>query len=214
MKVTVFGAISPVGQELVEDLLFRGYEVVALVADATQVPAGWGEDVQVVIGQITEPAAIDAAMDGAEAVINTVDPRLRPRSRRPSLVEDTGRIVAGMHRHGIRRYIGHGTPVVSLCPEEKPTTRLKIHRFLARHLDPHAYRQMAGMLQVVADSGLDWTIVRFLHVTGGSARGLKYVGFFGPGAVGSSATAADIARFTATQILETAYIHDAPGVSN
>lgn len=214
MKVTVFGAISPVGQELVEDLLFRGYEVVALVADATQVPAGWGEDVQVVIGQITDPAAIDAAMDGAEAVINTVDPRLRPRSRRPSLVEDTGRIVAGMHRHGIRRYIGHGTPVVSLCPKEKPTTRLKIHRFLARHLDPHAYRQMAGMLQVVADSGLDWTIVRFLHVTGGSARGLKYVGFFGPGAVGSSATAADIARFTATQILETAYIRDAPGVSN
>lgn len=214
MKVTVFGAISPIGQELVEDLLFRGYEVIALVADATQVPAGWGEDVRVVIGQITDPAAVDAAMDGAEAVINTVDPRLRPRSRRPGLVEATGHIVAGMHRHGIRRYIGHGTPVVSLCPKEKPTTGLKIRRFLARHLDPHAYRQMAGMLQVVAGSGLDWTIVRFLHVTGGSARGLKYVGFFGPGAVGSSATAADIARFTATQILETAYIRDAPAVSN
>ncbi|WP_298585331.1 NAD(P)H-binding protein [uncultured Kocuria sp.] len=214
MKVTVFGAISPIGQELVEDLLFRGYEVIALVADATQVPPGWGEDVRVVLGQITDPAAVDAAMDGAEAVINTVDPRLRPRSRRPGLVEATGHIVAGMHRHGIRRYIGHGTPLVSLCPKEKPTTRLKIHRFLARHLDPHAYRQMAGMLQVVAGSGLDWTIVRFLHVTGGSARGLKYVGFFGPGAVGSSATAADIARFTATQILETAYIRDAPAVSN
>lgn len=214
MKVTVFGAISPIGQELVEDLLFRGYEVIALVADATQVPPGWGEDVRVVLGQITDPAAVDAAMDGAEAVINTVDPRLRPRSRRPGLVEATGHIVAGMHRHGIRRYIGHGTPLVFLCPKEKPTTRLKIHRFLARHLDPHAYRQMAGMLQVVADSGLDWTIVRFLHVTGGSARGLKYVGFFGPGAVGSSATAADIARFTATQILETAYIRDAPAVSN
>ncbi|MFF0990938.1 NAD(P)H-binding protein [Kocuria nitroreducens] len=214
MKVTVFGAVGPIGQELVEDLLFRGYEVVAFVADAAQVPAGWGEDVELMIGQITDPAAIDAAVAGAGAVINTLDPRLRSRSRRPDLVEGTGHIVAGMRRHGIRRYIGYGTPVVSLCPREKPTTRIKVHRFLARHLDPHAYRQLAGMLRVVAGSGLDWTVVRFMHVTGGRARGLKYVGFFGPGAVGSSATAADIARFTTTQILETAYIHDAPAVSN
>lgn len=214
MKVSVFGALSPIGQELVEDLLFRGYEVIALVTDPSQVPAAWGRDVELVIGQITDPAAVDTALSGAEAVLNTWDPRLRPRSRRLDLVEGTAQIVAGMHRHGIRRYIGHGTPVVSLCPKEKPTTHVKVHRFLARHLHAHAYRQMTGMLQVVAGSGLDWTIVRFMHATGGSARGLKYVGFFGPGAAGSSATATDIARFTATQILETAYIRDAPAVSN
>lgn len=214
MKVTVFGTVSPIGLGLVEDLLFRGYEVTAFVADPSQVPATWGQDVQVVIGQITDPAAVDTAVRSAEAVINTLDPRLRPRSRRLSLAEGTGHIVASMHRHGIRRYIGHGTPVVSLCPKEKPTAHIKIHRFLVRRLDPYAYQQMTGMLQVVADSGLDWTIVRFMHVTGGTARGLKYVGFFGPGAVGSSATAADIARFTATQVLETAYIRDAPAVSN
>lgn len=214
MKVTVFGATGPIGQELVDDLLFRGYEVIAFVADPAQVPVGWGEDVELVVGRITDPAAVDAAVEGAGAVINTLDPRLRPRSRRLSLAEGTGLIVARMHRHGIRRYIGLGTPVVSLCPKEKPTTHIKVHRFLARRFDRRAYRQMAGMLQVVAGSGLDWTIVRFMHVTGGSSRGLKYVGFFGPGAVGSSATAADIARFTATQILETAYIRDAPAVSN
>lgn len=214
MKVTVFGAVSPIGQELVEDLLFRGYEVTVFAADSTQLPAAWASDVELVIGQITDLAAVDSALDGAGAVINTLDPRLRARSRGPSLVEGTGHILAGMHRHGIRRYIGHGTPVVSLCPREKPTAHIKVHRFLARHFDRRAYRQMAGMLQMVAGSGLDWTIVRFMHVTGGSARGLKYVGFFGPGAVGSSATAADIARFTATQILETAYIRDAPAVSN
>ena len=214
MKVTVFGAVSAIGQELVEDLLFRGYEVVAFVADPSEALTTWGPAVQVVTGQITDPAAIDAALEGSGAVINTLDPRLGPRSRRPSLVEGTGHIVAGMHHHGIRRYIGHGTPVVTLCPKERPTARIKVHRYLARHIDPHAYRQMAGMLQVVAGSGLDWTIVRFMHATGGSARGLKYVGFFGPGAVGSSASAADIARFTATQVLETAYIRDAPAVSN
>ncbi|MEX5236179.1 NAD(P)-dependent oxidoreductase [Kocuria arenosa] len=214
MKVTVFGAVGAIGEELVEDLLFRGYEVVAFVSDPSEAPTAWGPAVQVVTGQITDPAAVDAALERSGAVINTLDPRLRPRSRRPILVEGTSHIVAGMHRHGIRRYIGHGTPVVTLCPKERPTTRIKVHRYLARHLDPRAYRQMAGMLQVVAGSGLDWTIVRFMHVTGGSARGLKYVGFFGPGAVGSSATAADIARFTATQVLETAYIRDAPAVSN
>lgn len=214
MKVTVFGATSPIGQELVEDLLFRGYEVAVLVPGTVPVPAAWGEEVEVVTGEITDPAAVDAALRGAGAVISTVDPRLRPRSRRPDLVEGTAQIVAGMHRHGIRRYIGHGTPVVSLCPKERPTVHLRIHRVLARRLDPHAYRQMTGMLRVVAGSGLDWTVVRFLHVTAGAARGLKYVGFFGPDGVGSSATAADIARFTSAQVLETAYIRDAPAVSN
>ena len=54
MKVSVFGALSPIGQELVEDLLFRGYEVIALVTDPSQVPAAWGRDVELVTGQITE----------------------------------------------------------------------------------------------------------------------------------------------------------------
>ncbi len=214
MKVTVFGATHPMGQELVEDLLFRGYEVTVFLHDPTPVPAAWGREVATVIGRITDPAAVDTAVEGAEAVISTLDPRLRPHSRRLSLAEGTGHIVASMHRHGIRRYIGHGTPVVSLCPRERPTTHIKVHRFLARRFAPHAYRQMQEMMQVVAGSGLDWTIVRFMHATGGRARGLKYVGFFGPGEVGASATAADIARFTTTQVLETTYIRDAPAVSN
>ncbi|MCM3689066.1 NAD(P)-dependent oxidoreductase [Kocuria rosea] len=214
MKVTVFGATSPIGQELVEDLVFRGYAVTTFLTDPAHAPDTWGPEVEVVAGQLNDPAAVEEAVKNAQAVINTLDPRHQPRSRPLPLVEATAHIVAGMHRHGIDRYIGHGTPVVSLCPNEKPTTALKVRRLLARHLDAHTYQQLTGMLEVVTGSGLDWTIVRFLHARPGPGRGLKYVGHFGPDPVGSTATAADIAGFTTTQILETTYIHDAPAISN
>ena len=70
------------------------------------------------------------------------------------------------------------------------------------------------MLEVVTDSELDWTIVRFLRSRGGDTRGLRYVGFFGEDNIGCSATEVDIARFTAAQVMDTAYIDDAPAVSN
>lgn len=214
MKVTVFGGTGVIGHELVADLLFRGFQVTAFVSASAQPPTAWRGNVAVVVGELTDAEAVDTAVAGSEAVINALDPRLRPRSREQCLVQGTRHIVASMHRHGVRRYVGHGTPVVTLCPRDRPTAHIRWHRFLARRLHPHAYRHMTEMLQVVTGSGLDWTIVRFMHVSHGSARGLKYVGFFGPDPVGSSATAADIARFTVTQILGTAYIHDAPAVSN
>ena len=130
------------------------------------------------------------------------------------MVEATGNIVDSMLRHGVRRYIGHGCPAVRLCPRERPTAGIRMKRFMTRCFRPRAYRQMAGMVEVVAGSGLDWTIVRFLRRRNGDARGLKQVGFLGDTPVGLSAIDIDIARFTAAQVLDTTYIGTAPVVSN
>ena len=70
------------------------------------------------------------------------------------------------------------------------------------------------MLEVVTNSQLDWTIVRFIRSRGGGSHGLRYVGFFGEDDIGCSASEVDIARFTAAQVMDTAYIDDAPAVSN
>lgn len=214
MRVSVFGGTGPIGEEIIAELISRGFEVTAFLPEHRDAPEAWDAVVQVITGDLSDPVAVDTAVAPADAVINALDPRHASLGRRPPLVEATTTIMAGMRRRGIRRYIGLGTPAVTVCPREQPTARIRWHRFLLRSLRPGTFRQMAEMLQVVTETELEWTIVRYLHANTRGARGLKYVGHFGPDTVGVSAAVADIARFAVTQILDTTYIGTAPAVSN
>lgn len=213
MKVAVFGAASSMGWEVVDDLLFRGHEVVACVPDLERCPV-WGAGVEVVAGSVTDPATVEAVVTRAQAVVNVLVPGWEQEVPGRSLVLGTQLIVAAMAAHGVNRYVGHGSPVVRMCPLDQPTARTRWRRRVTRCLHPRAYQVHSAMLEVVTDSELDWTIVRFIRARGGDARGLRYVGFFGHDGIGHSATEVDIARFTAAQVMETAYIDHAPAVSN
>ncbi|MFW6186391.1 MAG: NAD(P)-dependent oxidoreductase [Actinomycetota bacterium] len=214
MKVAVFGAISSMGQEVVEDLVFRGHEVIACVPDVARIPSTWGTGVKVVAGPVTDTATVEAVVTGAQAVVNVLGPGRGQEVRGSPLVSGTRLIVAAMAAHGVFRYVGHGSPVVRMCPRDQPTLRIRWCRWLARCLRPRAYRVHRAMLEVVTNSQLDWTIVRFIRSRGGGSHGLRYVGFFGEDDIGCSASEVDIARFTAAQVMDTAYIDDAPAVSN
>jgi uncharacterized protein YbjT (DUF2867 family) len=49
-----------------------GHTVSAYVRSPGKVPAGWGADVTVVVGEITDAAAIDRAVAGADAVVSAL----------------------------------------------------------------------------------------------------------------------------------------------
>ena len=213
MKVAVFGAASSMGWEVVDDLLFRGHEVIACVPDLGRCPP-WGDGVEVLAGAVTDTATVEAVVARAKAVVNVLGPGREQEVPGSSLVLGTQRIVAAMAAHGVHRYVGHGSPVVRMCPLDQPTARTRWRRRVTRCLHPRAYRVHRAMLEAVTNSQLDWTLVRFVRARGGDARGLKYVGFFGHDGIGHSATEVDIARFTAAQVMDTAYIDHAPAVSN
>lgn len=118
MRVTVFGADNDIGGKVVEELIWRGYETRVFVTDPSTVPGTWGPRVQVVSGQLTEPVAVAAALERAEAVVNAGDPRLDGPGAH--LVEGTVHMVAAMQRYGVDRYVGLGSPAVRLCPKERP----------------------------------------------------------------------------------------------
>lgn len=213
MKVAVFGAASIMGWEVVDDLLFRGHEVIACVPDLDRCPP-WGSGVEVVAGAVTDTAIVDAVVSRAQAVVNVLGPGREQEVPGPSLVLGTQLIVAAMAAYAVHRYVGHGSPAVRMCPLDQPTARTRWRRRVTNCLHPRANQVHSAMLETVTNSQLDWTIVRFIRARGGDARGLRYVGFFGHDDIGHSATEVDIARFTAAQVLETAYIEEAPAVSN
>ncbi len=213
MNVTVFGATGGVGAQVVDQLRSRGHQVTAYVRNPNKVPAGWGDDVIVVTGELSDAAAIDRAVAGADAVVSALGPSLDRKATGLPLVEGTRNIVTAMQRHGVRRYVGNGTPSV-LDPRERPTWQTRLSTFMARTFLRRAYDELVGMSDIVMTSGLDWTIVRFLAPKDGPAKGRVRQGFYGSDKLGFNVTRADIAQFTAAQVDDGRYIGAAPAISN
>jgi nucleoside-diphosphate-sugar epimerase len=213
MNVTVFGATGAIGQQVVEQLYTHGHAVTAYVRNPGKVPASWSERVRVEVGEITDADAIDRAVAGADAVVSALGPSMDRNAAGLSLVDGTRHIVEAMRRHGVRRYVGNGTPSV-LDPRERPTWQTRLSAFMAKTFLRRAYDEMVGMGQAVTTSGLDWTIVRFLAPKDGPARGELRQGFYGTDRLGFNVTRSDIAAFTAAQVDDRRYVGAAPAISN
>ena len=102
MKLTIFGATGRTGRLLVEQALAAGHDVTAFVRDASAVK--WDEpNLRVLEGELEDTARIAEAVAGAEAVISV----LGPSQNKPdyAISRGTGRIIAAMKEHGVRRLI-------------------------------------------------------------------------------------------------------------
>jgi hypothetical protein len=152
-------------------------------------------------------------VQGADAVVSALGPSLDRKATGLPLVEGTRNIIEAMQRHGVRRYVGNGTPSV-LDPREKPTWQTRLSTFMAKSFLRRAYDELVGMSQIVLTSGLDWTIVRFLQPKDGPAKGTVRHGFYGTDKLSFGVTRADIAAFTAAQVDDPRYIGAAPAISN
>jgi putative NADH-flavin reductase len=213
VKVTVFGATGAIGSLTVDELLDRGHEVTAYARNASKIPARWGERVRVVIGDISDAAAIDSAVAGADVVVSALGPNLDRKATGLPLVEGTGHLLESMKRHGVNRYIGHATPSV-LDPREKPTLQTRLIGFMGRTLLPRAYKELLGMIELITNSGVNWTIVRFTAPKDTPKTSKLRVGFYGIDKIGFPVSRADIAAFTAAQVDDDTYANAAPAISN
>lgn len=213
MNVTVFGATGAIGSRTVDELLDRGHTVTAYVRNPAKIPATWGEKVRVIVGEITDAAAIDTAVRGADVVVSALGPNMDRKATGLPLVEGTTHILEAMKRHGVPRYIGHGTPSV-LDPREKPTAQTRLIGFMGRTFLPRAYQELLGMSELIMASGLEWTIIRFTAPKDTPKTGTVRAGFYGTDRIGFTISRADIAAFTAAQVNKDTYRNAAPAISN
>ncbi|MEU4625865.1 saccharopine dehydrogenase NADP-binding domain-containing protein [Actinoplanes sp. NPDC023801] len=72
-RVAVFGAYGHTGRFVVAELARRGLVPVAVGRDAGRL-AGFGPDIETRVAPADDPAALDRAIKGADAVINTAGP--------------------------------------------------------------------------------------------------------------------------------------------
>jgi nucleoside-diphosphate-sugar epimerase len=212
MQITVFGATGGIGRHVVDQALTDGHEVVAYVRTPEKFDRH-SPRLRVVVGELSDPAAIQQAVQGSQAVISALGPSLKRGATGTPVTDGTRNILKAMQATGVDRFIGLATPSVP-DPRDRPTLKGRALPVLARLMFPNALTELRGMTQAVTESGLNWTLARITSPTDKPATGRIRAGFLDRDDVGSSMTRADIARFLLDQVTDDTYRQAAPAISN
>jgi putative NADH-flavin reductase len=208
MNLLVFGSTGGTGRELLEQALDQGHNVVAYARNPAAIEDLKHAKLHLVRGDVLDPAAVESAVAGQEAVLSTIG----AGADRTTLREDgTRNIVKAMEKMDLRRFIclsslGVGDSRANLSF----FTRYIIVSVFLRHAFVDHERQE----DIVKRSSLDWTIVRPPHLTDGPRTGAYHHGF--PPAytrIKGKISRADVADFMLKQLTDDTYFHQTPGVS-
>jgi len=167
MKLTIFAATGGIGHQALEQAVAAGHDVTAVVRN----PGKLSRQVRVVKADLTtaDAEALAPAVDGADAVLSGLGPR--SKAEYGVVTRGTRAITGAMQATGARRIV-----VVSAAPVGTVASRGRPNPpkhdpgdgFFMRHLlNPmvkaafgRLYTDLAQMEEDLANSGLDWTVVR------------------------------------------------------
>lgn len=211
MRVMVLGAQTPLGREVVEDLLVRGHEPTAVIDHSSAGAVVAQHPVSMARGDITDPEWVKAAVTGAQAVIDVLS-TTRAREAASRARTATGPLLQAMTDQQARRYVGIAPHDLYPLPGSTPRFA-RVQQEVRAALHP-GIAHTRERFQMIAGSPLNWTIVRTPTLTTGPARGVRHVRLRPDSFAKASLTQADAARFLAAQVLETGLLWTSPLISN
>jgi len=206
MNVLVIGAAGKTGSLVVERALAAGHRVTAFARDASASKAATG--VSVFAGDATDRAALDKAMVGQDAVIDTIGGKTPYRE---TTLERSvaGAISASMKVNGVRR-------VVVISSFGVGDSADQVSWFVEHVIVPTwlhgSTADKAAMEAVVRASGIAFVIVRPAMLIDQAATGSVKV--FEGHDKAHKITRADVAQFCVDQLTSDAYVGRAVTIAN
>lgn len=166
-NLLLLGATGATGRLLLGQALEQGYGVTALVRDPSKLTKEHAQ-VSVVTGDATDAAVVDAALEGAEAVLCALGTR-SPRSLVScDLMRATMHaLVPTMERRGVRRVIVLSALGVGQSADHAPPAL----RFAFRTVFHQVGMDKAAAEEYLRASDLDWTVVYPPSLTDGRRTG-------------------------------------------
>ncbi len=207
MKVLVIGAAGKTGKAVVEQAVAAGRQVMAFVhtADGYKVP-----NVSIIEGDAADRAAMDAAMLGQDAVLDTIGGKTPPYKATTLEASAAGTIIASMQQSGVRRLV-----VISMLGVGESKANIPIYeRLLVSTFLRGEDKDKSAMEAAVEGSSLDWVILRPPFLTDGSAKGNVRVFSVEAGEKAHTITRADLASFMLAQLLDNEHLHQAVTIAN
>lgn len=208
MKLAIFGATGKAGQYLTEHALKQGHAVTVLARTPAKVTIQ-SPNLRVVEGDILDAASVEAAVQGADAVLSV----LGPASNKPELIISRGmrNILHAMHKHGVSRLVlSAGAGIRD--PRDRPGLIDRIVGLALGILSKNVVADMQATVDLVRSSDLDWTIVRVPMLTDQPAQNTLKIGYVGD--ISPRLAREDLAIFMLKQIQDSTHIRQAPAISN
>ena len=206
MNITIFGATGTIGRLVVEQALAAGHDVTAFTRDAARVTAAH-DRLQVVEGDVTDPAASLPAVKDADAVVVALGAGRKGEVREAG----TRGVVAAMQQAGGGRLVVQSTIGVG---SSRPNLNLWWKYAMFGALLRPAYADHVRQERVVAESDLDWTIVRPAAFADQSPGPVRH-GFDGSeSGLRLTIARADVAAFLLTQVQDPTYLRRPVSVSS
>lgn len=164
MRILVLGAGGRTGRNIVEQALGHGHEVTAFLRDPSVLEPR--ERLRIVAGDVTDAAAVRAAVADADAVVSAIG----SGGRRPvtAISDGVANAIRAMSVRGVRRLVVVSAAGVNAAPGEAPLT---LRAFAGSPLWRPVYDDLERMEGDVMLSDLDWTIVRPSGLTDGPLTG-------------------------------------------
>jgi putative NADH-flavin reductase len=207
MTITVFGASGAIGKLLIRQALDNGYSVRAYVRNPSKLDLEH-PNLETNQGELRDFGKIKLAISGADVVISTLGPPLKRKYDDFSVLEGHKNIIKAMETENIKRFITIATPSV-ISTKDKPSLATKMPTIMAKIFFPSAYKEIVQLGEVVKDSKLDWTVVRFIAPNNNPKSGKVKV-TFGNTNINWGIPREDIADFILKQIKDNQYICSMP----
>ena len=168
MKLTIFAATGGIGHQILDQALLAGHDVTAVVRNPGKLPAG---AMRVLGADLSgpDPATLDLAVRGADAVLSGLGPRSLSEAGVAS--QGTREMVQAMKAAKVRRLVVVSAAPIGTVPSpgrpNPPKHDAGDGFFMRNLLSPltkailkRHYADLALMEDIVRESCLDWTIVR------------------------------------------------------
>jgi putative NADH-flavin reductase len=202
MRLLVLGASGRTGRELVTGALGEGHDVTALVRDPDRLNSQ-NERLRVLVGGATDPATVDEAVAGHDAVLCALGPSsVRELLRTELMRTSVPPLVRAMEHHHVPRLI----LLSALGAGESARRAPRIARLAFGSILRQVGRDKEVAEQAVRASGLVWTIVYPPSLTEGPATGTYRHGAELALRGSPRISRADVARFMLSALTDDRYL--------
>ena len=218
MKLTIFGAAGRSGALLTQQALAAGHEVTAVARNPGLV-ALHNERLRVLQGDVLDPAAVEAAVRGQDAVVSCIGGTM---DQKPVTLYSTGtrNILHAMRASGVSRFMCISANPLMPGGGDVLLDRLVL-KPIVRQIFKESYADLARMEKEVrglvgarhASPDLDWTIVFPPRLTDRPPTGRYRVAFNRNLPRGRSLGRADLADAMLTLLDDPRSVHAAVAVA-
>ncbi len=209
-KIALFGASGQSGKEFLELALASNYQIKALVRTPEKLSSYKNKNLEIIQGDVLNSEDVHATIKGSDLVVSLFG----HVKGSPEWLQTNGtkNIVNAMKQKNISKIISLSGGGLPYPEKDEPKFMDKVIRTIMKIAVPKVLNDAVEHHKVLAESGLDWMIVRGPRLTNDEKKGEYRIGWVGVNS-GTKIARADLADFILKQVESDAFVGEMPFVS-